>query len=115
MNALQIFFYFDVLEVVNPIGLKTKTHKLGIYVHMSCYTPCLMVSFLPIGTFYFTVGYLSTKYRSQLSSIHLVKAVFISNYGMDAVLKPIIDDIKKMQYACYYYCNYDASLIGTRS
>lgn len=28
-NALQIFFYFDELEVCNPLGSKAKTHKLG--------------------------------------------------------------------------------------
>lgn len=28
-DALQIFFYFDELEVANPIGSKAKIHKLG--------------------------------------------------------------------------------------
>ena len=28
-KALQIFFYFDELELCNPLGSKTKTHKLG--------------------------------------------------------------------------------------
>jgi len=28
-NALQIFLYFDELEVCNPLGSKTKIHKLG--------------------------------------------------------------------------------------
>ena len=28
-NALQIFFYFDEVEYCNPLGSKTKTHKLG--------------------------------------------------------------------------------------
>jgi len=28
-NAMQIFFYFDELEVCNPIGTKAKIHKLG--------------------------------------------------------------------------------------
>ena len=32
MDALQIFFYFDELEVANPIGSKAKIHKLGMYV-----------------------------------------------------------------------------------
>lgn len=28
-TALQIFFYFDDVEVCNPLGSKTKTHKLS--------------------------------------------------------------------------------------
>lgn len=28
-TALQIFFYYDDLEVCNPLGSKTKTHKLS--------------------------------------------------------------------------------------
>lgn len=30
-DALQIFLYFDELEVANPIGTKSKTHKLGMF------------------------------------------------------------------------------------
>jgi len=29
-SAIQIFFYFDELEVCNPIGTKAKIHKLGM-------------------------------------------------------------------------------------
>ena len=28
-DALQLLFYFDELEVCNPLGSKTKVHKLG--------------------------------------------------------------------------------------
>ena len=28
-NALQIFFYYDDIEVCNPLGSKAKIHKLG--------------------------------------------------------------------------------------
>ena len=28
-RALQILFYFDELEICNPIGTKAKIHKLG--------------------------------------------------------------------------------------
>ena len=30
-NALQICFYYDDLEVCNPLGSKAKIHKLGCY------------------------------------------------------------------------------------
>ena len=29
LDALQIFFYYDNLEVCNPLGSKAKIHKLG--------------------------------------------------------------------------------------
>ena len=38
-------------------------------------------------------------YRSQLSNIHLVaivKVTSISTYDVDAVLKPLVDDLKKL-------------------
>ena len=31
-NAIQILFYFDELEVCNPIGTKAKIHKLGFHI-----------------------------------------------------------------------------------
>ena len=30
-NALQVMLYYDELEVTNPLGTKTKVHKLGMY------------------------------------------------------------------------------------
>ena len=29
-HALQVLFYYDDVEVVNPIGSRTKIHKLGM-------------------------------------------------------------------------------------
>ena len=52
-----------------------------------------------IGAFYFTLGSISPKYRSQLSAIQLValvKSSFISTYGMDEILKPFVKDVKKL-------------------
>ena len=51
------------------------------------------------GTFYFTLGNLSPKFRSRLSSIQLValvKSSFITEYGMDAIIRPFVDDMKKL-------------------
>ena len=31
-DALQIFLYFDELEICNPLGSKAKIHKLGGYL-----------------------------------------------------------------------------------
>ena len=55
------------------------------------------------GAFYFSLGNISPKYRSRVASIQLlglVKSTYISEYGMDAVLKPIVEDIKKL--VCLY-------------
>ena len=30
--ALQIMMYYDDVEVTNPLGSKTKTHKIGIHL-----------------------------------------------------------------------------------
>ena len=32
-KALQIILYYDEFEVVNPIGSRTKTHKLGTHCY----------------------------------------------------------------------------------
>ena len=62
-----------------------------------------------IGTFYFTLGNLSPKYRSQLTAIYLValvKSSYIGTYGIDAVLRPFVNDVKKLVYIydCTYVC-----------
>lgn len=49
--------------------------------------------------FYFTLGNLSPKYRSYLPNIQLVaiaKTSVISAYGINQILKPFVDDIKKL-------------------
>ena len=49
--------------------------------------------------FTFTLGNLHPKYRSKLSSIHLVALVSnpnLSKYGIDAVIKPFVGDMKKL-------------------
>ena len=51
------------------------------------------------GVFYFSLGNLHPKYRSQYSSIHLValcKRKYINLYSMSDVLKPLIEDIKRL-------------------
>ena len=49
--------------------------------------------------FYFTLGNFRPKQRSKLSSIFLVAIVkhkILNNYGMDAVIRPFVDDVKKL-------------------
>lgn len=56
-----------------------------------------------IGIFYFTLGNVQPKFRSKLSTIQLVAIVespVLMSYGMDAVLLPIVNDIKKLVRGC---------------
>lgn len=59
------------------------------------------------GIFYFTLGNLPPKTRSKLSSIYLVtilKHRLLCEYGMDRVLDPFIEDIKKLVCKCHLFC-----------
>ena len=61
-----------------------------------CITP--IVQYI-VGIFYFILGNVQPKFRSKLSSIQLVaivKSTVLSAYGMDAVLRPFVDDLKKL-------------------
>ena len=52
------------------------------------------------GVFYYQLGNLSPKYRSSLSSIHLVsiaKSSIIQKYGPDKILEPFMADIKELE------------------
>lgn len=51
------------------------------------------------GAFYFTIGNCSPRLRSKLRSIQLlalVKSSHIKMYGINAVLKPIVEDLQKL-------------------
>jgi len=95
-EALQIFLYFDEVEICNP---KTKTHKLGNCVQSHAKYFSHLFIFYCAGMFYFTLGNLSPKYRSYLPNIQLlaiVKTTVISTYGINKILKPFVDDVKKL-------------------
>lgn len=54
------------------------------------------------GLTYYTLGNLHPKYRSSLKSIHLLNAVYykhIAKYGIDTILQPIVDAVKKLEQA----------------
>ena len=66
------------------------------------------------GVFYYQLGNLNPKYRSSLSSIHLVsiaKSSVIQKYGPEKILKPFMDDIKELEKVTstyVYVCNLHA-------
>ncbi|XP_035989246.1 uncharacterized protein LOC110368027 isoform X1 [Fundulus heteroclitus] len=73
-NALRLHFYEDEFEVVNPLGSKRNKHKL-----------C---------AFYYSVGNLDKRHRSQQRHIHLallVRYSFVKQFGLNVILKPLLD------------------------
>ena len=61
-------------------------------------------NFFTVGAFYYLLGNLPPKYRSSLKSIQLialVKSSFISTYGIDRILKPLVSDLKQLEAVSY--------------
>lgn len=78
--GLQIQLYFDDLETVNPLGSKTKIHKMGAV--------------------YFSLRNLTPEYNSSLANIHLCllfNSIDREKYGFGKIFKPLIDDIKVLE------------------
>lgn len=78
-DALRLHLYEDEFEVCNPLGSKRNKHK-------RC-------------AFYYTVGNVGSKNCSQLKQIHLallVRYVHVKKFGLDVILKPLLDDLKKL-------------------
>ena len=69
-------FYYDDLEMCNPVGSHTKKHKLGRYylslivkAIFTLLSLCVGIDIASAGVFYFILGNLHPKYRSKLKSI----------------------------------------------
>ncbi|XP_028418281.1 uncharacterized protein LOC114543534 [Dendronephthya gigantea] len=95
-DALIIIIYHDALEVCNPLGSHTGTHKVDM--------------------FYYTLGNLSPKIRSKRCAIRLlaiVKSNLVKKYGYNAILKPIISDIKKLESGhLFQVCGKEKEVFG---
>ena len=79
-TALQIHFYLDEVNFVNPLGNKVKNHK--------------------IYAFYMQLGNVLPSRRSTLESIFLValcKSKYVRKYGMQTVLEAFINDVKILE------------------
>ncbi|XP_028416072.1 uncharacterized protein LOC114539659 [Dendronephthya gigantea] len=79
-TALQLMFYYDELEITNPLGSKTGKHKLG--------------------TVYLTLGNIPPKFRSTLNSIQLLAVAtypIIKQYGIDSLFEPIMNDLAELE------------------
>ena len=99
--ALQLILYYDELELCNPLGSHRKKHKIGIHVNQMCLaTTYSEVITIFSGAFYFLLGNLSPCFRSKVNSIQLLclaKYTTIAEFGIDEILKPILEDIKKLE------------------
>ena len=90
-NGLIIILYHDELEVCNPLGSNAETHKVDMY--------------------YCTIGNLNPKFRSMICAIRLfaiVNTKFVKTYGIQKILDPVIDDLKKL------YDGYQIEINGNR-
>lgn len=80
-NALQIQIFYDDFEVLNPLGSKTKIHK--------------------IGAIYFTIRNLPTEILSSLNNIHLLALFYVADITQEIpfkkILKPIIKDLQLLE------------------
>lgn len=83
-----------------PSGRYTRLVS-GVFVLLVCDTCTYLLCVITVtsGLFYFTLGNLAPKYRSKVSMIQLsgiVKKTVIDEYGMNTILKPFVDDLKKL-------------------
>ena len=79
-SALRIILYTDEFEVTNALGAKKGIHKL-----------------MPV---YFIVDNIDQDMKSSLRHIHLcllIKYRHVKKYGYHAILKPLYDDLKKLE------------------
>ncbi|XP_065891557.1 uncharacterized protein [Dysidea avara] len=93
-DGIQLILYYDKVEVCNPLGSKRKIHKLGV--------------------FYYLIGNLPAKMRSKVHTMQLVAIVkksYIDKYSMNAVLKPIVQDVKKLETGCTLSLKKDPTVI----
>lgn len=78
-GALQLFGYYDDLELANPLGSKSKIHKIGV--------------------FYYVLGNIRPMYRSTTHTIQLLsiaKTADLKQYGIDSLLTPITQEINSL-------------------
>lgn len=79
-DALQIIFYLDEVNFVNPLGNKVSQHK--------------------IYAFYMQLANVHPSQRSSHESVQLVllcKSKYVKKYGFASVLEPFITDVKKLE------------------
>ena len=82
-DAIQIIIYHDAVEVCSPLGSHAGIHKLDM--------------------FYYTLGNLNPKVRSKHCAVRLLgiaNSKVVKRYGHNAILKPVIEDLQKLENGC---------------
>ncbi len=98
-GALQITLYYDDVEICNPLGSKRKTHTQGTCDDYFIVCMFSLFTLVIVGIFYFTLLNLHPKLRSKYTAIHLMalcNTSYIDKYSMNAVIRPFVDDLKKL-------------------
>ncbi len=101
-RALQILFYYDDVEMYNPLGSSRTKHKQGNVLYLLI---LLILIICTTGLFYFTLGNLHPKFRSKTANIHLVaicRNKYIKKYSINKVLDSIVKDVIKLVRTCNY-------------
>jgi hypothetical protein len=95
-DALIIIIYHDAVEVCNPLGSHAGTHKLDM--------------------FYYTLANLEPQIRSKRCAIRLlaiVKSNLVKKYGYNAILRPIISDLQKLELGhLFEVCGKERKVFG---
>ena len=92
LNALILHCYYDEYQVTNPLGSKTRNHKIGIKVklhlfqHRSAILPTLDHAY----------GLL------RIMNNYLHKVVLINKYGIDKILQPFMEDLSVLESVSEY-------------
>ena len=104
-DHLLLSFYYDELEVANPLGSRRGKHKLGKQLFSS-----LLLTLFPIyylsAMFYWMLLNIHPAHRSSLRSIQLLavgKCTDVKHYGIDAFLRPAIDDMKTLAHKVSFW------------
>lgn len=95
-HSLQIQLFFDEFETANPLGSKHGIHK--------------------IGSIYFILRNFSPKINSALMNIHLISLFHsddVKKYGFNAVLEPLVRDIKVLEISGIHVPFFDEPVHGT--
>ena len=75
----------------------------SVLMFCTCTCTCTHKFYVPVGAFYYTLGNMKPSLRSKLNSIQLLllaKYSSVAEFGIDRMLEPIIDDIKKLESVC---------------
>lgn len=73
-----------------------------VHVHAHCILQVVHVPNIPLctGAFYYLLGNLSPRFRSKIHNIQLlvlVKYTLACEYGIDCILKPVVNDIRRLE------------------